>query len=298
MKINLTGFTRQQQTGKSRKGVIGLNTLLPEMLEDLGHEVERDIEGADINIVSVIDLGSINAANATNCFKLLKKKNTIIAFDDWNIKGFYGTIDKIIERNAFSKTHHSVNWKEVMANLDVIMKLKNGEIPSIYPAYKTGDHNLLQIRGKKFCLDPSIYVDKESFTPSGNCDLMVVHASLATKWRDLDKKKYSILNVRNEKESDVFDYYCKHRIVLSPPHYHDGSGWWRNRYDLANRARAVVIEDEKSPFGETYTISRKEVNDSNIEEVFALQDESYHATIMSKEEIKKTVESVISEISQ
>lgn len=290
MKVNVTGFTNQQRTGLSKKEVIGLNTLLPEILKDNGFTPVRDEKG-DVNIVSVLDLSSINASNAVNCLELLRNEKCIIAFDDWNIKGFYKGIDKILETKQFSKTHHSVDYKGVLEHLDVIEKLANGEYPAIYPAYKTGNHELLEIRGEKFCLDPSVYIELPELPTSG--DLIAVHASLATKWSDLNKKKYTILNIRNETEPSVYLYYCKYRIVMTPPHYHDMSGWWRNRYTLANKAKAVIIEDDFSVFGDSYGVQRRDVNFKTINGLFELQDEAYNDVIMTKDEISKILKEIL-----
>lgn len=293
MRINITGFTNGQATGKNRKGVIGFANLSKTILEDQGYEADYGLENPDINIVNVLDLSSINSSNAVNCLELLRQDNCVISFDDWNIKGFYKGIDKILETKKFSKTHHTVDYEGVLSHLDVLEKLAAGGYKAIYPAYKTGDHELLGIRGEKFCLDPSVYIElDESTYPSGLHNLIAVHASLAPKWSDLSKKKYSILNLKGEKEETVYDYYKRHRIVVTPPHYHDGSGWFRNRYTLANKSRAVIVEDESGVFGDSYRVERKNITDKNIDEVFELQSQAYNDTIMSKEHISKVLERI------
>lgn len=294
MRVNLIGFTSGQSSGENRKNVIGIANTMKKILLDNGHKADYGLENPDINIVSVIDLTSLNAKNVVNCFDILANEKCIIMFDDWNIKQFYKTVDRIVRTGEFSKTHHTVDYKVVLKNIDVIKKLANGEFNVIYPAYRTGNHDLLEIRGKKFCVDPSIYTEKEKTSEPSY--LMPVHASLASKWNILEKKKYSILNLRGEKEDTVFDYYCKHRIVITPPHYHDESGWYRNRFSLANLAGAVIVEDYQSVFGDSYKIERKDVTERNIDQLFALQDAAYNRVIMSKEEIgialKEALESI------
>lgn len=299
MRVNLTGFTNAHKTGTNRKGVIGLSSLLKDILVDQGYEADYELEDADLNIVCVLDLSSINASNATTSLKLLKEQpeKSVIAFDDWNIKGFYKTIDGVLAKKAFSKTHHTVDYREVLAHLDVLQDLADGKFKAIYPAYKTGDHELLGIRGEKFCLDPSIYIEKdESRYPKGVHKLLAVHASLAPKWSDLNKKKYSIVNLKGEKEETVYDYYKRHRIVITPPHYHDGSGWFRNRYALANKANAVIVEDNSGVFGDSYRVERKTITEKNIDSIFDDQDEAYYETIMTKDEITAVLREITNKV--
>lgn len=297
MRINLTGFTGAHKKGSNQKGVIGLSNLLKDILIDNGHVADYGLENPDLNIVCVLDLSSINASNAVACLELLRNEKCIIAFDDWNIKAFYKTIDKVLETKQFSKTHHTVDYRGVLDNLDILEKLSKGEYKSIYPAYKTGNHDLLEIRGEKICLDPSIYIEKdESRYPTGTHKLLAVHASLAPKWSDLNKRKYSILNLKGEKEETVYDYYKRHRIVVTPAHYHDGSGWFRNRYALANKAKAVIIEDQSGVFGDSYRVERKSITEKNIDEIFLEQDKAYNNTIMDKSEISAALAAAFADI--
>ena len=105
-----------------------------------------------------------------------------------------------------------------------------------------------------------------------------------------------MINLRGVSEDKVFEYYYKYRIVMSPEHYHDGSGWFRNRYALANLSGSVIIEDYKSAFGESYAIERKTVNDKTIEDLFEQQNIAYNDIIMSKEEIKEALNTVLERV--
>ena len=290
MRINLTGFTSAQKKGSNTKNIISFSNLIKDILVDNGHEVDYGLENSDLNIVFVLTLGSLNTANAINCLELLRNENCIIAFDDWNIKEFYKSIDGILNGTKTYKTHPHHQGK-VLEYIDVITKLSQGDYKAIYPAYKTGNHELLEIRGDKYCVDPSIYISKELPTPEQSLDeLIPVHASLATKWSTLEKKKYTILNVRNETEDDVFNYYWKHRIVIAPEHYFGfRAGWFRNRYTLAYLANSLIIEEEDSCFGEFYEVERKAVNKTTFDYLLAQQRKAYENTIMTKEEIKETL---------
>lgn len=295
MKINITGFSSAQSKGSNTKGVINFSELIKDILVDQGHEADYNLENADLNIVFVLDLSSPNVVNYERALKLLQQNNSIIAFDDWSIRNFYKTNENYITGKKVFKTHFHVKQEILNQYRDVIQNIQDGKYKVLFPAYKTGDHSLLELRGELYNIDPSIYIKKQ-YIESEN-ELIPVHASLATKWKDLEKKKYSILNVRNEKEDKVFEYYCKHRIVLSPPHYHDGGGWFRNRYTLANLAKAVVIEDENSIFGDAYKIAHSEVKATTIDMIFEIQKRAYNNVIMTKQEIKEKIDVLLNSYS-
>lgn len=293
MRINITGFNGAQygNEGSNRKGVLNFSELAKEILEDCGHEADFNLDNADLNLVFVIDPSSINAGHVNDVLPILRDKPSIIVFDDWNIKGFYKTVDKIVKDKKFSKTHHTVDYKIVLEYLDVWEKIANGEFMVLYPAHKVGDHSLLEIRGESFYLDPSIYMaDKRKFNEEHlkyreYTDLIPVHASLANKWQELAKKKYSFLNLKGVKEDIVFEYYSKYRMVMSPVHYHDGSGWFRGRYIMANTANAIIVDDIDSIFGESFAVDPRKVNKSNIDKIFEKQKKGLYDGIMTKEEV-------------
>lgn len=297
MRINITGFTGAQRGNKTsnRKGVLNFSELIVEILNECGHEAGFQLENPDFNIVFVIDPGSINAGNANEAIPLLAKEPCMIAFDDWNIRGFYKTLDKIVATGKFSKTHHSVDWKIIDQHKDVIKKLADGEFLAIYPAHKAGDHSQIGIRGESYYIDPTIYMaDKRTFNPEHlkhreYTELMPVHASLANMWQELAKIKYSFLNIKNVKEDQVFEYYSKYRMVLSPKHYNSGSGWWRGRYIMADQAKALIVDDENSIFGEAFEIKPNQVTKENIEDLLHAQHEALYEKMMTKEEVKSAM---------
>lgn len=293
MRINISGFSSNHYSGSNTKNVINFSNLIKDILNDNGHIADYQLENADLNIVFIVDLASPNTKYYEHALKLLQTEDCIIALDDWSIKNMYKTFDKYLNGTKIFKTHFHIEQVVINKYRDVIEKIANGEYKVLYPAYKTGNHELLEIRGDKYFIDPSIYVKKErasQFEMFVN-ELLPVHASLAAKSLD---KKYTVLNVRNESEDKVFEYYVKHRIVLSPEHYFTNqAGWFRNRYSLAHLADAVIIEDENSPFGIEYAISRKEVTPASIEKLLYMQKYSYNKVIMTKEEINERLKEII-----
>jgi hypothetical protein len=295
LSINITGFTSAHNSGSNTKNIIGFSNLIKEILTDNGYYADYNLKNADINIVFVFGLGSLNTRFAAESMELLRQDNCIIAFDDWAIKDFYTSMRNLVEKPNSYKTHPWHGKKDIHQYEDVAQKILNGEYKVLFPAYKTGNHELLNIVGKKYCLDPSIYIQPPIIEDSQyDEELLAVHASLATKWKDLEKKKYTVLNVRGEDENAVFRYYNKHRIVISPEHYFSyKAGWFRNRYSLANMAQAVIIEEDNSCFGLSYNIQRKDVNFRNIDALYSIQNKAYNNVIMSKEEINKVLKEVL-----
>lgn len=290
-RINIAGFSSAQNKGTNKKGVINFSGLLVDMLNESGYTAGYDLPDADLNIVFVLDLSSPNVRYYEKALKLLEDKNSILAFDDWSIRNFYKTNQNYLDGTKIFKTHFFVEQDVLNKYRHIIQRIQDGEYKAIYPAYEVGDHSLLEIRGESYSIDPSVFIEKQYVESTS--ELIPVHASLATKWKDLEKKKYTILNVRDENEDKVFEYYCKHRIVLSPPHYHDGSGWFRNRYALANLAKAVIIEDENSIFGQSYNLQRKDITNLRVDVFFRLQDAAYQSIIMSKQQIKERLEEIL-----
>lgn len=292
LSVNLNGFTSAHCSGGNRRNIIGFSNLQKTILEDNGYKADYNLKNADINIVSVLTLGSLNTRYAAESLELLRQDNCIIALDDWNIKEFYTSMRNLIEKENSYKTHPWHKDKNIHQYEDVAKNILDGKYKVLFPAYKTGKHDLLGITGEKYCLDPSIYIKKDIpvFTPG---ELIPVHASLAPKtW--VKKIQWPIIDLNKVDEDEVFKNYLEHRVVLSPPHYHDSSGWFRNRYSLANLAKAVVVEDRRSVFGDSYkNLLIEDVNEDNIDELFEAQDKAFKETIMTKEEINKVLKEIL-----
>lgn len=284
MKINITGFTVAHNGAGNTKNIVQVPKLLQNIISDAGHEVGYNLENADLNIVFLYVLNSINSSRAVQSLELMKKNNVVLALDDWHIKDMYKSYESTVKSNKFSKTHPTIEWQGILNNLDSLQKIVDGKFDVLVPAYPGGDISLLEVRGNVQVYDPSIYVEKEIPETWGGHDLIPVHASLANDWKWLNKRRYSYIQVQHEKEDRVFELYCKNRMVLSPPYYHSGSGWWRNRYTLANLAKALIVDDENTVFGDSYTLDPRKVNRKNIDTLFELQNKAFRNTIWSKEE--------------
>ncbi len=298
MRISINGFTPAHQGRGNRKNIVQIPLTLIESLRNAGHEADYKLENADLYIIYIFTLSSLNSGHTVECLEIIKNNpgKVILSIDDWRIKHIYEGMEKTIKSKKFSKTHPSIDYKGVLDNLDTLQKIVDGDFNTIIPAHNNGNHSLLEARGDITIFDPSIYVQRDRMEFDNKYDLFPVHASLAANHRYLDKRNYSYIQVQNEKEDKVWELYNKHRIVMSPPYYHSGSGWWRNRYSLANAAHAVIIEDENSVFGPAYEIIRKDVNENTIDFLWQQQDKAYKNIIMSNDEnvavLNKLIESM------
>ena len=293
--VNICGFTGQDNgwPGSNRKGVLMFSHLLFPMLRDAGFDPYFATEGCDRNIVFTLDLSSRSAAHADYAFDVLERDpRAIVALPDWNVRGVFKTMRSLAVEERWPKNHHTYTADQLKAHQGVMADIVEGRRTTLFPGYKTGDASLLEIPGHVVRVDPSIYVPAPDHPLPPRQELIAVHASLAKKWSDLNKRRYTILNVREEPEQAVLDYYAKFGICLVPAHYSQGSGWWRDRYTLANQARAVVVEDIGGPFGETFEVERKKVTEKTFDKIFEVQDAWYRHIIESKADIIATLQRV------
>ena len=270
--------------------------LLFPMLRDAGFDPYFATEGCDRNIVFTLDLSSRSAAHADYAFDVLARdRRAIVALPDWNVRGVFKTMRSLAVEERWPKNHHTYTADQLKAHQGVMADIVEGRRTTLFPAFTTAftDHSLLEIPGHACALDPSAYVPAPDIQRPQVGQLLAVHASLAKKWSYLEKKRYSVVNLREEPEAVVWAYYAKHRIVLVPTHYHNGSGWWRDRYNLAQTAGAVIVEDEGGPFGPTYEIERKKVQPDTIDKLFEAQREVYEASIETKTSIITTLKELL-----
>lgn len=292
MKIFITGTNNAIEKNKNQKNVINFNNLLRPILLENGHELVDNVDKSELVICFLLDFRSLNNGNIINCLNILKNYNSIIAFDDWNIKVFYQTLKLFIKGNI-SKTHPKFKYDDMIKNQELFIDLLNGKYKSIFPAYKTGNHNLLGIIGEKYYIDPSIYIEKKYNDNIFGKDFIPIFAGLANKDNYLKKLDFYFEQIKDKTEDEVFNRYCSSGIVLTVPHYHDGSGWFRNRYSLTNKAKAILINDVNSIFGDSYKIKYKDFSIEKFNDLFEKQNIDYNKTIMSKNEISNNLKLII-----
>ena len=296
MRVSISGFTPAHNGRGNRKNIIQVPRLLMDGIEDAGYTVDYGLEDADMHICYIFTLSSINSGECNDTFDTIRANpgKVILSMDDWRISSIYKDMEKVIKTKRFSKTHHTVDYKRVLENIDIMQDILDGKFKTLIPANKHGNHDLLEIKGDFTVYDPSVYVGKyrKKMEFDREHDLFPIHASLTDHMGYLRKKKYPFIQVQGVSEDYVWELYNKHRIVMSPPFYHNGSGWWRNRFSYANIAKAVIIEDEGGVFGEEYDIQRKDVTKESIDQLFEAQDKKYKSMIMSREEVVEALHEI------
>lgn len=94
--------------------------------------------------------------------------------------------------------------------------------------------------------------------------------------------------------------YCGARGILSPPHNHPGSGWWRVRYLMAADAGCVLSAhpDEAAVLGAGYIIATdprivEKWTDEQLDRVAAQQARTLANKAMSKEQVQDLLQELI-----
>lgn len=308
MKINIIGFTPQSMNTKlsNKKKVINFSNLLPEILIDNNCKVTfKDFESIDYDYVFLFigDLTSINSKYAIHCLKYLKIINhdkVIICIDDWKIKDILYSFSYCLKNNKFKNLYYYIN-KDINNYKSELQSIINGNFILLIPAFKNGLHNLLFFPCKKYyVIDPSIYcLDKYNLLIKSdfyNKKDNFVYAGLCDKFKWLKKFK-NVIIIKDKKEQEVFSIYNENKFILSPPHYHKNSGWWRNRYIMSYCADSILIgddEENKLLFGESYVFDLNRLGDLNYyNDMVYNQKKSFINNIMTKEECSNVIREVL-----
>jgi hypothetical protein len=93
------------------------------------------------------------------------------------------------------------------------------------------------------------------------------------------------------KEADLVQKYAESWGVLSPPYWHVGSGWWRNRFVYSAYAGSVIAGDprEGAPCGSAFMYPVEMIEQFSTSQLRALADaqrQQLGASMMSKEELQ------------
>ena len=293
MKIYITGYSSAQHNkGKNRKNIIMFCEVLRRILLDNGHQLVDELDDADKCIVFLNPLNSLNTTYAMKSLDVLKNYDSIIAFDDWNIKCVYSNIKALLSGQTTFKSHPHYKQSDVEQRFDVLKKINDGDFKVLFGAYKAGNHDLLNIIGDKVNIDYSAYIERTYVQPEV-FNYKPIYAGLAKKDNFIAKLDYDCELIEKQTEDYVFQKYCSNRLVVNPPHYHDGSGWIRMRYTLAYWAKALILEDMNCVFGEAYRINYDDEIVNDIDEIYEIQKSVYEKSIMTKEEISKQLNNLL-----
>jgi site-specific DNA-cytosine methylase len=191
---------------------------------------------------------------------------------------------------------------------------------AIVPAFSGGNLSLLGIPAKAVTgIDPTAFSHRYPATPVKAKEKAWVQASLLAKGKpkglawplrlygNLDKEggdrgRPGENAQERLLEEDLMKVYCECWGVISPPHKHAGSGWWRVRYLMAADAGCVLSADPKEAYvmGMPYVEAShpavvEKLRPAALTDLAKEQAARLRALCMSKEEVLTRLRKVITD---
>ena len=305
------------------------------VLEDDGYTVEwRAVTpGEDLSGYTAV-LAALNAPNKVSSsyvqgalWALAVRKDAVVLLDDWQTKEIasgFKTCIRSEERLFWSASKGSA---DVVAKLapykaqlfDVAKTLALGPWPwkVIAPTLGRSDVKLLDVPADVVAIDPTLYAPRYEPTPGVAKKKAWVLASLLDS-KAPDGLKWPVAHYGPQDrgangvgaagagakprltESEIMREYSVSWGVVSPPHSHAGSGWWRVRYQMAADAGCVVSADprEAACLGEPYVEASdpRRVEKMSVEQLISLarrQRECLNSIAWPKSRVKKTLRALL-----
>lgn len=297
-----------------------------EALRELGYNVDwRAVRpGEDLrNYVGVMTaLNKVNAIASGNVYGALwalsSRQDAIVVIDDWQteeIRSGFKTYARSRER-AF-RLRSGGDVEDQLFALIQTLAVDPWPQPTLVPLFDGGRAELLKLPATAIVpVDPTTFVKRYAPQPSHERRHLWVQASLAAKrvptaaWLvyhlgALDRGKGGVGRSGDDAqervpEEDLMGIYGRAWGVLSPPHPHAGSGWWRVRYLMSADAGCVLSADprEAAVLGEAYEIAsdRAEVerlSDSELGELAAAQADRLREIAWPRERVLQTLDDLI-----
>lgn len=318
MKILLTGFTGvQAHASVGQLELISNLASLVYAMEDLGHEVEwrpaipgEDLDMFDKVIVSVNGVASWVAPFALGgLYCIGKRQDAIITYDDWQGVKAFGSgnpekeqavvwnpkLGRLNHEEAFNDPTTKLYIDEAVEELCYIHRRK-----TLLPLFRYGDIEKLKLGAPNALrYDPSPYMDIYEYADMDK-QRTWVYAGLSDKasWFKRQSfawevEKYGVrkLGQPRVKEAMLANIYSERWGVLSPPHDHEGSGWFRVRFLMAASARAIIhcSAAEAASVGYTWRSVHdvEKMSEANLWEVAEEQRLTFQAHRWSKEDLQK-----------
>jgi hypothetical protein len=335
MKILVTGFgTRHVNSGRVHLPVACGHQALVAILKELGHDVDwrsvvpgEDLSAYDKAFVFIIPTNALTARYCYGGLWTIGELNTRceLVVDDWQTRQIItGGRSQVRDTTRF--------WKDILPrdSREEAMKVRNylehtlRELVSDLcpwriwaPMFRYGNPYTLGLTSKRYVtFDPSSWWMKEKdHLTTEMAEFMHqtglrkekrwISASLLDKsvWLARNKFTWPLIQLGNKKtgqermaEDDVIKLYCKSWGVVSAPHDHPGSGWWRARYPFAAMSSAIIYGSHKdtSPMGRGYKIFAplevEEMTDGQLEELSHRQHGTFvNDLMMSPGELRERI---------
>ena len=237
-------------------------------LEVLGYRVEWRpvIVGEDLSRYAVV-FACLNKPNSIASryvygalWALLSRPDAILLVDDWQTEPILGGIKtfavskerafRLFVKEDFSPEHED----KLFAGLQELAR-GDWRWPILAPIFKGGNVDLLKLPGRVVPVDPTAFAPRYP-RAEGEPVRQWVQASLHEKVLGRYGWPVYQLGFQNRgkggvgkageaaqdrlPEADLMAVYARNWGVVSPPHPHAGSGWWRVRFLMAADARRVL----------------------------------------------------------
>jgi hypothetical protein len=290
LKILITGYTSRQCASPRVVGdYMTFSSILPIILRDMGHEVERRVVKVSETISGIYNyvfaglapLGSITSAKVAETHYAMDAMpgRHCVFVDDWSFCGFNTSAKSTLKRwDAWVKYKNFPFDTNVIAttkeSIERILQFSNpgNNAPVLAPMFPWGDHEWM-MRGNYAAnlhtIDPSAWVKYPTvdILSCGSRKRQWVNAALSdhSPWIKRQGFKDPILHLGNKRMGDgefvyenfVVRAFAESTGVISVGYPSAGSGWWRTRNLNAAWAETPLycdIKDQKT-MGLSYQVT-------------------------------------------
>ena len=290
MKVLLTGMTRRQAnhvSTRSKQDYLSAPIIFYNIIKQIKN-VKIDwrpiVYGEDLSSYDLILIGLSAPNSLSNIFLFQSIWATqyphLFFVDDFKVKGAFGGLDVDNLFRNFTFDRQKLNAEERVglkriSNMKRIIQLSDNitEAESLLaPMFEWGDHSLLvegtPIKKKNlYYIDPSPFItfmrnehrDKER---KWICPALYDYEDKLKRWKLTWPVEY--YHKKNYISESMLAKRCEKAYgILSPKYSHAGSGWWRNRFNMAINTNSLLIahHDEVADLGSHYALLE------NIEDV-------------------------------
>lgn len=325
MKILMTGFTGVQANASS--GQLGLISNLMSIqgaLTDMGHEVEwrpvtpgEDLDEYERCIVAINGCASwVSPFALGGLYVMGKRRDTVLTMDDWQAPKAFSS--------GSPEKELAVVWNEKLNRLNHFDAIENPETrrcideavtelcyihyrKMLIPSFANGNLELLSLGAPNaIAYDPSSYmIERYEYAPLLEKSRAWVSAALAAKDSWFFKHSFSwpveYYGIRKMgqpriTEAQLAGVYSERWGVLSAPHPHAGSGWFRVRFLMAALAGCVVYCDKREAnsiapdafWCDLHAIET--MNDTELQVLAEMQKQSFMNSLHSKNQLQQMMQ--------
>jgi len=306
-KILITGMTRRQanaSTSRAKQDYLTAPIIFYNILKKIKWfkvEWRPIMYGEDLSSYDLILIGLSSPNSLSNIFLFQSMWATryphLFFVDDFKVKGCFSGHDISNLYRDFTFVRQKLSAEErktVLRDKRYLMKefalnIDNDVDALLAPLFEWGDHKLLiedTPVENVYGIDPSPFITNNKIVMDKKerkwiCPALYDYSDKLKRWKlswsvEYYHKKNYISEAELEKECD------KAYGILSPKYSHAGSGWWRNRFNMAINTNSLLIahHDEIKDLGDgmSYDVL------SNIDVVESMSDVNLRKLILSQRE--------------